>query len=213
MIALQRVGNVVLSADNILIGAYFAMEQAGRLLEDSCLLYQHRRLPSSVVLAVFSLEESGKAQMLLEWAIKSATEGPIGAKVVKGSVSDHQAKLRSGRDPASILASVGKWGNADEWAELERQLAEKHRIALRDAPKRDHVGRLRALFVDFEDNRWRRPAEITVSDAFLKAMSAAIQYGNGRQRFIKPADPSVAEALERMATVLLPLPEPRYPTL
>jgi AbiV family abortive infection protein len=58
----------MVSHTNIIEGAFHAMEQAGLLINDAAALYQQGRWPSSLVVAVFSLEELGKAEMLLRAA-------------------------------------------------------------------------------------------------------------------------------------------------
>jgi AbiV family abortive infection protein len=199
-----------LEAHEILKGAYLAMEQAGRLLNDACLLFEHRRLSSSVVLAVFSVEEGGKAEKLLRLALAAAKQGPVEEATVERTVrSRHQMKIKWGRGPASFVEAVWTWGGSESEAELARRLPEKVETALTDAPQKDHAARLRALFVDFDDGRWHRPAETTANDAFKLVLAAAIEYGTRRGKFLKPSDPFVQESLERMA--LPSLPDPTFP--
>lgn len=66
----------MLSANSIVEGAFYAMEQAGLLVSDAAMLYSQRRWPSSLVVAVFALEELGKADMLLQRGIEAAKTGP-----------------------------------------------------------------------------------------------------------------------------------------
>jgi len=66
----------MLDAIHIIEGAFYAMEQAGLLLNDAATLYAERQWPSSLVLAVFSLEELGKAEMLHQRGIEAANSGP-----------------------------------------------------------------------------------------------------------------------------------------
>jgi AbiV family abortive infection protein len=55
-----------LTETDLLKGAVYALEQAGHLLHDAYLLFLRERYASSIVLAVFSKEEMGRFELLLD---------------------------------------------------------------------------------------------------------------------------------------------------
>jgi AbiV family abortive infection protein len=101
----------MLAANKIIEGAFYAMEQAGLLINDAAILYTQRKWPSSLVLAVFALEELGKAEMLLQRGIQAAASGPKSREQVMTGVSWHRTKLKAGRGEATVTASVSFWGD------------------------------------------------------------------------------------------------------
>jgi AbiV family abortive infection protein len=197
----------MLATRSIVQGAYYAMEQSGRLLADAFQLYTLRRWSSSLVLAVFSLEELGKADMLLTRGVDAALNGPKRREEVMAGVAWHATKLRAGRGPLTVTASVAFWGdipdpNAAEMVELERRLAEADRIASEHAPREAHEARMRALYVDLGDfGLWNRPVETTPSDAYLLVSAASIEYDVRRTKFIVPTEPAVIQAVRELGAL------------
>ncbi len=117
----------MLDSRHIIEGAFYAMEQAGLLLNDAAILYAQRQWPSSLVLSVFSLEELGKAEMLLQRGIEAAASGPKSKKQVMTDVAWHRTRLKAGRGEATVTATVSFWGDIPapsipENAALEAQL-------------------------------------------------------------------------------------------
>src|SRR5713226_2898178 len=160
----------MVSATGILEGAYYAMDQAGRLLNDAAALYDRNRWPSSLVLAVFSMEELGKAETLVNRAKDAANTGPKSVQDVMAGLASHRTKLRTGRGPLTVTAAVSFWGDipepgTTEMAQIDRRLAEAERIAQQNAPGEAHEARMRALYLDLgDDELWTRPTETTMSE-------------------------------------------------
>ena len=200
----------MIDAENILEGAYYAMEQAGRLLTDAVSLYEQRRWPSSLVLAVFSMEELGKAETLYRRALDAEETGAKSVEHVMSGQSHHATKLREGRGLLTIDASVGFWGeppdpDSPENAAIMRQLAETQEIAVRNAPREAHQARMRALYVDLgNDEVWIRPVDTPPNDAYLIVSAANIEYGERKRKFIRRANQFVAEALRQFHVPDLP---------
>src|SRR5258708_4791524 len=143
----------MLSARNIIEGSFYAMEQAGLLINDAAALYAQRKWPSSLVLAVFSLEELGKAEILLQRGIEAAATGPKSRDQVIAGGAAHKTKLKAGQGPATVTASVNfsddiPAPNTAESEELEAQLDAAQQIALDNAPAEGHAARMRSLYAD-----------------------------------------------------------------
>jgi AbiV family abortive infection protein len=199
----------MMTESKIIEGAYYAMDQAGQLLTDAVVLYNSKRWPSSLVLAVFSLEELGKSETLLDRAREASRTGPKRREDVMNGLALHRTKLKSGRGPLTITASISFWGDVPEPGtpeehEIERRLEESHQIAQEHAPRADHAARMRALYVDLADGDvWQRPAETTSSEAYLMLSAAAIEYSVRREKFVHPTDQAVRTVIDRVP----PLPE------
>ena len=180
----------MLAARHIIEGAFYAMEQSGLLLNDAATLYAQRKWPSSLVLSVFSLEELGKAEMLLQRGIEAAASGPKSKEQVLTGVSWHRTKLKAGRGEATVTAAVSFWGdipalNAAENAALEAQLDEAQVIATENAPGQAHADRMRALYVDLDDDEmWVKPKDTGPSEAYLMVSAASIEYRVRRGKFV-----------------------------
>lgn len=199
-----------MEADQILYGAYCAMDQAGRLITDAASLYHQRSWPSSLVLAVFSFEELGKAEALYKRALDAHRTGPKTAEEVMRGQNHHVTKLREGRDLLTVHAFVGYWGeepdpDSPEGKEILGQLRESQNVALENAPHEAHQARMRSLYVDLEEGeRWISPRDTSPSDAYLMVSAAAIQYGEYRKKFVRPDCVFVTETLRARAFLLPP---------
>jgi len=203
----------MLSARNIIEGSFYAMEQAGSLINDAAALYAQGKWPSSLVLAVFSLEELGKAEILLQRGIEAATTGPKSRDQVIAGGAAHQTKLKAGRGPATVTTAVNFCGdipapNAAESAALEAQLDAAEQIALDNAPAEAHAARMHALYVDLGmDEAWAKPKETSASEAYLMVSAASIEYGVRREKFVHPTGAAVTQAVQELADLLPVLPE------
>jgi AbiV family abortive infection protein len=202
-------GFAMLSTRSIVLGAYYAMEQSGRLLIDATRLYEGRRWSSSLVLAVFSLEELGKADMLLMRAINAAKNGPKAIETVMAGLTRHTTKLKSGRGPLTVTASVGFWGevpepNTEEMAELHQRLAAADRIALEHAPREAHEARMRALYVDLGNyDLCSRPVETSRDDAYdisTVVMNLVYGYWDNGKGFTFTLETRLIERRSRLPT-------------
>ncbi|MGA8676495.1 MAG: AbiV family abortive infection protein [Candidatus Acidiferrales bacterium] len=203
----------MLSVNSIVEGAFYAMEQAGLLINDAAALYAQRRWPSSLVVAVFSMEELGKAEMMLKRGVEAAKTGPKSKEDVMAGANRHATKLRAGRGKATVTASVSFWGdipepNTQESAELEKQLDAAEKIALHNAPNDAHAARMRALYVDLgEDEIWARPTKTEPSEAYLMVSAASIEYGVRRGKFVQPTDDVLKRAVAELGGRVPKLPE------
>jgi len=193
----------MLTAANIVEGAYYAMDHAGQLIHDAATLYERKRWPSSLVLAVLAMEEMGKVETLLSRASDAAIAGPKSATEVMKGLAHHQLKLKSGRGLYSIPKGISFWGDmpeqgTPEMEEINRQIEEKYRIEQEKAPGVAHAARTRALYVDLDDEIWTRPAETTAIDAYQMLHAAGIEYHMRRKKFVNPTDATIQEALLEM---------------
>ena len=83
------------SADVLLRGAWYAIEQCGLLLRDAVALHRAKAYPSAVALALLGREELGRYKILLDFW-KTAAKGAILPSVaeVRAACDDHEKKQR-----------------------------------------------------------------------------------------------------------------------
>jgi len=202
----------MLNAEEIIKGAFYAMEQAGLLINDAALLYAQQKWPSSLVLAVFALEELGKAEVLLQRGIDAAsTADKTRAQVFAGNTA-HTTKLRGGRGPDTITTAISFAGeipepDTAEAAALNHQLQQAEQIATGNAPANAHGARMRSLYVDLPESEiWTRPKETSPSEAYLMVSAASIEYSVPREKFANPTNAAVENAVEDLGYQLPTLP-------
>jgi AbiV family abortive infection protein len=200
----------MLSTNDIIQGAYFTVEQAGRLVNDAAILFYRQRWATTLALSVFCLEEIGKAEMLLGKATDADKTGPKTRDMVRdASLRQHTSKLKQGRK-ITMTASLGWWGDLPEdAAQIVKQLEGALERYAQEAPNEAHQARLRALFVDLlDDEWWSRPAEVTEDDAHDWLTKANIEYRRVWERFVNATDPLLKKAKMALKGRLPDLPEP-----
>jgi hypothetical protein len=85
------------SAQYLLEGAVYALEQAGRLLQDAHLLYKNQRYGSAIVMALFAREEIGRYQLIRQLRKKMMeTDGVVLAEDIDRACDDHVRKQSLG---------------------------------------------------------------------------------------------------------------------
>jgi AbiV family abortive infection protein len=151
------------SAGVLLFGAHFATQQAWHLCEDSRILFENKRYPSTIVLAIYSLEETARAQALFDFAGKAETGKPVTVRDINRALSDHRTKL--GRVASTAFTFARGWQgdmplrgtrqSKELMAEQERAMA----VGIAGFNNHAHLTRLRALHVDVSDDgkRWNQP--------------------------------------------------------
>ncbi len=180
---------IPLTADALVTGTTYAMEQAWHLLRDAVLLIQNERYPSSLVLATFCLEQLGRAEFYRENA-KHASEGKtVTSRSMGKALTDHLTKLSKAQIP--VTASAATWGEppppgSEAAIQLAGRLAAIRKIREKEAPQEALEARKRALHVDRIHTfpGWNRPPHvITKDDADYWVGAADVRYGLLRSGF------------------------------
>lgn len=98
-----------ITADALVRGTAYAMEQAWHLLRDAVLLIQQERYASSLVIATFCLEQLGRAEIYRKNA-KRASEGKrVTLSSMNRDLIDHAAKLYEAQIPVTAaLVTAGE---------------------------------------------------------------------------------------------------------
>jgi AbiV family abortive infection protein len=90
------------TAQYLLEGAAYALEQCGLLLADANLLYRGGSNASTVVLAAFAREELGKYKILLKLRKEVLNGKHLTEKYVKTYCRDHEQKQKEGMASISL---------------------------------------------------------------------------------------------------------------
>jgi AbiV family abortive infection protein len=206
------------TAEVLLQGAWYSLDQCGRLLRDAVALYRAKAYPSGVALAMIGLEELGKYRLLLEeWKKVRSTEKPPTVETIQNACADHAEKQSKALLSVTFTAEGGTAldtamrtqfshspGDA-EYQEAEKVIQTAIASLARRAPHSRHMARMRALFVDLQESGsdWSRPSQVTQGEAKKLLDDAANDYAGQRDRF-DPArlremgDATLAEALEAL---------------
>lgn len=211
-----------LSAEDLLHGAMYAMEQAGFLLHDAVGLFTQGRYASAVVLAVFSREELGRARIYLENRKRALATGPVPEDTVTDQCDDHVEKLHRGQIGVTL-----EWGpehrerfkglfmhpQSPESKEAHALVHELAKIKARRNPQDTHDKRLKALYVEPDEigTGWNRPCEMPREECRRLIQDVANSYGvfSGN---LMVADEELAAAIAQWSGCPR-LPDPIHPDL
>lgn len=184
----------------LMLGAFYAMEQAGHLLRDATLLFNRRRYASSFALASFTQEEMGKAAIIEECASKvrngdTVTPDWLNQQLREGR-NAHRHKLKRGQ--GRVKASLGLYRRAPKkslnlFARFKPKVNEPRRVSIEElisAIDESKGGlandtldaRKRSLYVDPVQGYtgWNRPVEATRDEALDLLITVGLDYRDYR---------------------------------
>jgi len=225
--------STTVSAQFLLEGAVYALEQCGLLLREANVLYQNGSYASAVALAAFAREELGRWTILLDLRRKILRGHHLTIRQLQKACENHVRKqiagmksitLRGDRDSgvgkvlhARMMAAPG----SAEWKAAQQQIDQIDQQKMKREPDERHKLRTSALYVDAKSaEKWNRPAkEISAMLAHNFIADAvndySIQYGQWYTKldFVKSADPELHDALLQWTDrpELTPPEHPRWP--
>jgi AbiV family abortive infection protein len=190
--------SATLDADDLLHGAFYAFEQAGRLLHDAVSLWNQQRYSSAVVLCVFAREEIGRFKILLQERVEALNSGPRNVEAVRKLCNDHKEKLRTAPAGMTLYFNASAPGleglHADpqspEFKKAHALLDQRMQQKAQAQPKSTHAARMTALYVDVDDvtKAWNRPADVTAGMAGLLMQEVANDYAHRFSYLANPND-------------------------
>jgi AbiV family abortive infection protein len=223
-----------MTPEDLLKGAFYALEQCGLLLRDANILYRSGSYPSTVVLTAFAREELGRYGILFDLWRRARAGETFTADDVRKACDDHVTKQKAGMLSTTMRADresgLGKIlrassENPPQSPEFQKARATLEEIDLtkqKRTPSDRHEKRMSALYVEPEsETRWNRPADAASALAAHDFLQDAVNDYSGRYHqgyitsaILKEDDPDLYGAIEQWADrPELPAPEhPLYPT-
>lgn len=216
--------NTTLDAEDLLHGAFYALEQGGRLLHDAVYLFGQQRYASAAVLGVFAREEIGRFKILVQERNEALNSGPRSVEEIRKRCSSHEHKLRNAPAGMSLQYNANAPGleglHADaqstEFQEAHAILDKRMRRKAKRQPAHTHSTRTAALYVDVDPatKMWNRPADITPATAGMLLQDVANDYAHRYSYIHNPNDYYREPFQSFLAWAERPtLPEPVWPNL
>jgi AbiV family abortive infection protein len=180
----------MVTAQYLLEGAIYALEQCGLLLRDSVTLYRQGSYANAIVLAAFAREELGRYDILRELRGKLVEGGSVLLEDVNKKCRNHELKqeraqlsvnLQESKDmrlDQIIRSMFDHHLQSNEYRQAEAELNQIVEQIAKDAPHDRHALRMKSLYVepDQSSSGWNRPKEQSRESAFLFLQNAANDY-------------------------------------
>jgi AbiV family abortive infection protein len=210
------------TAQYLLEGSVYALEQCGLLLTDAVLLYESKSYHSAVALAAFAREELGRSRILFDmYTAVSERAEKVTIEEIEQKCRDHVTKQEWAQ-----LSITHHADNSSQLGKLMQTIirshpqSEEHRKAYAElkgvenrkqkrTPQDRHDARKSALYVEPREGGWNRPREITKEFAVNFLMEAANDYA---LHSIGNPESKLNQALEKWKDHP-PLPDPKWPEL
>jgi len=206
----------MVSAQYLLEGSIYALEQCGRLLGDAVSAYRKGSYSSAIVFAAFAREEMGKSRMLRGLRRQALDGTAVTVADIRRACRDHGAKQGAAQlsitqraDNDSPLGRLLRTRMTADPQSEEYQLAEAELAVLtkrqrQETPGERHRLRMTGLYVDPDDagTTWCRPCERGREEALDFVNDAvndyATQYHQLTDNFYHP-DPEFLRAFQAWA--------------
>ena len=215
----------MVTAETLRQGAWYALEQAGRLLHAATAVADDGDPITGAALGMFGREELGRSKILQDLADKVAAGTSLGPEDVRDACDDHVRKQSAGsfsttlraERPSGVDAALReKWSaspGSEEWRAATETVDQATKAKRKRDPKRRHSMRVAGLYVDLNDygTGWLRPCTQDVLDARNEITDAVNDYAAERDRLrsevLDNDFPEMARALASMpskVTLLAP---------
>ena len=201
----------MVTAQYLLEGALYAMEQCGLLLQHALILYENRAYSSAVALAAFAREEMGRSRILFELRQDVQNGKAVAVQEIKARCDDHVEKqkyaqlgvvLRSSGDTglAKLLRAGIDEPQSEEFKNAEKQIEALADLMRKRVPGERHNERMRSLYVEPNEfgTGWHRPFYKTHVDAMYFIIDALNDYRGEYHRLenIEHSDMELCQALQ-----------------
>ena len=200
---------MAVTAQFILEGSEYALEQCGLLLGGANVLYRNGSYASAVVLTAFAREELGRSSILRDLWRQASRRETLTVEQLQQACDDHVAKQRAGMLSITMRADkdsgLGKILSARITADRQSPEAQKadadltriDEVIKKRTPGDRHEKRMAALYVEpISEKRWNRPAKTSASSAWELLCDARNDYSlRCDQVNLKESDPDLYNAL------------------
>lgn len=219
----------MVTAETLRQGAWYALEQAGRLLHAAAVVADDGDPITGAALAMFGREELGRSTILQDLADKVAAGTSLRPEDVRDACDDHVRKQSAGsfsttlraEPPSSIDTALRKKLSAspgsEEWQAATETVDQATNAKRKQEPQRRHSMRVAGLYVDLNDagTGWLRPCTQDVLEARTEITYAVNDYAIERDRLrdevLENDFPEMARALASMSSKVTLL-VPRWPS-
>jgi len=204
-----------LTAQSLLHGAVYSLEQCGLLLGDAKLLYESGSYATALAVAAFAREDLGRWRILLDLRKRALAGESLSVEDVKTACDGHVRKQEAGITSLTLRADnssgLGKLLQSrmkaplgsEERIEADKEVDKIDQVKSKRTPDDRHRLRMKALYVDIlSEERWNRPArEISQSAAYEFLVDAGNDYTLQRsQRYmdlplVEADDPELNDSL------------------
>jgi AbiV family abortive infection protein len=218
---------MTMTRDDLMKGAWYALEQCGLLLRDAVTLHKAGAHSSAVALAMFAREELGRHEILLDfWKAVSAGR-TVAADEVRSACEEHIEKQARGQlsvvyrtDRSSRLGTLFDAARpskssplSPEYKAARAEVKRLDKTKEKRTPGDRHAARLSALYMDLnETGAWSRPCEAFSAEGSADIVSDAVNDYRARydEENRRGHFPEFSEALEGWGDRPR-LPEPTNP--
>ena len=216
------------SAETLLQGSWYALEQSGRLLTSAALVYDHGDKSTAVALSMFGREELGRSGILRDLAKRVTGGEHLSPEDIRGACENHVSKQTAGalsttlrtQAPNQLDAALRERMRVDPRSEKWQQASKTVDLATKAQRKRQPQDRDKmresALYVDLAatGTAWLRPSTLDSTRCLNEITDAVNDYTGERDRLrdeVLDVDfPEMAAARANMDPKVI-LPEPRRP--
>jgi AbiV family abortive infection protein len=201
----------MVTAQYLLEGAFYAMEQCGLLLQHALILYENRAYSSAVALAAFAREEMGRARILFELRQDVQNGKAVTVQEIKDRCDDHVEKqtyaqlgvvLRTFGDTSLGELLIAGLDNpqSDEFKKAEEKIKKVVQLKRKRVPGERHYERMRSLYVEPNEfgTGWNRPRNKSSVEALYFILDALNDYRREyhRLKYIEHSDMELFQAIQ-----------------
>jgi AbiV family abortive infection protein len=226
----NEIQSPTLTADDLIYGAWYALEQCGLLLEDAYVLIEHGSHATAAAVAMLAREELGRHEMLLGlWRecfvngvqasvddVRNQLERKRGVHLEKQRRSGQTVTYRVDRDGddevAVILRERSQFkAGTPEYRALDQRLRELDLKRLEHQPAERHQLRMSATYLNLSESGWERPCLLEKTRCRAEVTDAMNDYVVARELVLTPEllnDDLLISAWRQLVTFKDNLPVP-----
>jgi AbiV family abortive infection protein len=218
----------MMTAETLRHGAWYALEQAGRLFSAAAVLADDGDPITGAAVAMLGREELGRSRILRGLADRVDAGDKLRADEVREACDNHVSKQSAGAfsttlraEPptgvdAALRGMVSREPGSEAWNAAKQTADLATNAKRRRDPQRRHSIRMGGLYVDLNESgsAWLRPSIRDSSEALSEIVDSVNDYAAERDRLrdevLEEDYPDMARARLNMPSEVT-LPEPRWP--
>ena len=184
------------SAEALYEGSWYALQQAGRLLQSASVVFDSGDPPTALAIAMFGREELGRSRLLRQCALQVDGGKHLTAAQVQKRCDDHVDKQEASNfstmlRPSGAVAEAARTYatstvGSDEWHKARSVVDAAVQAKHRRQPQDRHDDRCRGLYVDLNSDgkTWSRPIGFDRSQVLHEINEAVGNYSQERENLM-----------------------------